>query len=417
LSKFNFSFMKALFNCVLVRLKSSSRWGCKLFVVSCLVSCSDFEPDAAPDDSILDGPVAGLTYEQNRRFLAGDVAFNDEIFFSQTGLGPTFVASSCVACHAGDGRGTPSTTLTRFGQIDETGNQFLHLGGPQLQNRALPGYAPEQIPFGATFSKFTPPANTGLGFIELVSDADILAMADPDDLNGDGISGVPNWNYIPGYVATPQGSATQNGRYICRFGRKGAAFDLLQQTASAYNQDVGITSTFEPINPYSGLSGDPEVSDNTIRDVVFYLQTLKAPIPRNQNDSKVQQGKALFTQIQCAACHKPELKTGYSPVQALSYQTFYPYTDLLLHDMGSALDDGYTEGSAKTYEWRTPPLWGLGLSPNSQGGNFFLMHDGRARSIEEAILLHGGEATTSRNQYNQLTSEEKQALLKFLNSL
>lgn len=381
------------------------------------LSCSNFETEAPDDDKILDGPLEGLTYEQNRRFLAGDIAFNDEIFFSQTGLGPTFVANSCVACHAGDGRGTPSTTLTRFGQVDETGNQFLHLGGPQLQNRSLPGYMPEQIPLGATFSKFTPPANTGLGFIELVSDTDILAMADPDDLDGDGISGVPNWNHVPGYVIIPQGAAEQNGKYICRFGRKGAAFDLLQQTATAYNQDIGVTSTFEPLDPYSGLTGDPEVSDATIRSVVFYLQTLKAPIPRNQNDPKVLQGKALFSQIQCAACHKPQLQTGYSPVQALSYKAFYPYTDLLLHDMGPGLDDGYTEGSAKTYEWRTPPLWGLGLSPNSQGGNFFLMHDGRARSIEEAIQLHGGEAAGSRSRYNQLTQEEKQALIKFLNSL
>lgn len=395
---------------------SSSLLFSALLVFS-LFSCSNFEPEALGDDQILDGPIPGLTYEQNRRFLAGDVAFNDEVFTSQTGLGPSFVATSCVACHAGDGRGTPSTTLTRFGQVDDTGNMFLHLGGPQLQNRALPGYSPEQVPLGATFSKFTPPANTGLGFIELVSDTDILAMADPDDLNGDGISGVPNWNHIPDYVVVPQGAANQNGRYICRFGRKGAAFDLLQQTASAYNQDIGVTSTFEPIDPYTMLGTDPEVSDATIRDVVFYLQTLKAPVPRNQNDPKVQQGKALFSQIQCAACHKPQLQTGYSPVQALSYKTFSPYTDLLLHDMGPGLDDGYTEGSAKTYEWRTPPLWGLGLSPNSQGGNFFLMHDGRARSIEQAILMHGGEAASSRSQYDQLTEDEKQAVLKFLNSL
>ncbi|WP_294822344.1 di-heme oxidoredictase family protein [uncultured Flavobacterium sp.] len=381
------------------------------------VSCSNFEPEPINDDQTLDGPVSGLTHEQNRQFLAGDIAFNDEIFTSETGLGPVFVATSCVACHAGDGRGTPFTTLTRFGQVDATGNTFLHLGGPQLQNRALPGYSPEQLPIGASFAKFTPPANSGLGFIELVSDADILAMADPDDLDGDGISGVPNWNYIPGYVNPPQGAVSQNGKYICRFGRKGAAFDLLQQTASAYNQDIGITSTFEPVDPSSGLSIDPEVTDLTIRNVVFYLQTLKAPVPRNQGDPKVRQGRELFSQVQCAACHKPQLQTGYSQIQALSYKTFYPYTDLLLHDMGPGLDDGYTEGSAKTYEWRTPPLWGLGLSPNSQGGNFFLMHDGRARSIEQAIQMHSGEAAASRGYYNQLSNEEKQSLLKFLNSL
>lgn len=388
-----------------------------LVIFASLLSCSNFEPEAIADDSILDGPLDGLTHEQNRRFLAGDVAFNDEVFTSGTGLGPVFVATSCVACHAGDGRGTPFTTLTRFGQINETGNTFLHLGGPQLQNRALPGYAPEVVPPGATFARFTPPANTGLGFIELVSDTDILAMADPDDLDGDGISGVPNWNYIPDYLNLPQGAVSQNGKYICRFGRKGAAFDLLHQTANAYNQDIGITSSFEPVDAYTGLTIDPEITDLTVRNVVFYLQTLKAPIQRNQNDATVQQGKALFSQIQCAACHKPELRTGYSPVSPLSNKKFYPYTDLLLHDMGPGLDDGYTEGSAKTFEWRTPPLWGLGLSPNSQGGNFFLMHDGRARSIEQAIQLHGGEAAASRSNYNNLSQQEREAVLKFLNSL
>jgi CxxC motif-containing protein (DUF1111 family) len=111
------------------------------------------------------------------------------------------------------------------------------------------------------------------------------------------------------------------------------------------------------------------------------------------------------------------LKTSYSPVTALSNKTFFPYTDLLLHDMGSDLDDGYTEGSAKTFEWRTPPLWGLGLSPNAQGGKYFLLHDGRAGSIEAAIQLHGGEALQSRNAFNQLTAADKNALLKFLKSL
>lgn len=381
------------------------------------VSCSNFEPDAQANDQLLDGPIEGLTNEQNRRFLAGDIAFNDEVFTSATGLGPVFVATSCVSCHAGDGKGTPFTTLTRFGQIDETGNGFLDVGGPQLQNRALPGHTPEQIPAGATFSKFTPPANTGLGFIELVSDTAILAMADPDDLDGDGISGIPNWNHIPGYLTIPSGAVVQNDKYICRFGRKGATFDLLHQTANAYNQDIGITSSFEPKDAYTGFDIDPETADATVRNVVFYLQTLKAPIQRNQNNAEVMRGKALFSQIQCAACHKPELKTGYSPVAALSYKTFSPYTDLLLHDMGPALDDGYTEGSAKTYEWRTPPLWGLGLSPNSQGGNFFLMHDGRARSINDAIQLHDGEAANSRSNFNQLSESDKKAVLKFLNSL
>jgi len=293
----------------------------------------------------------------------------------------------------------------------------LHLGGPQLQDRALPGYQPEQIPAGATFSKFTPPANTGLGFLELVCDADILAMSDPTDANRDGISGIPNYGFLPAFIDPFTNAIPRNGKYIHRFGKKAAAYNLLHQTVNAYNQDIGITSSFLPKDVYSGLTIEPEVSDLTVRNIVFYLQTLKAPVQRDQNDPEVQKGKNLFTQINCSGCHTPQLKTSYSPVTALSNKTFFPYTDLLLHDMGSDLDDGYTEGSAKTFEWRTPPLWGLGLSPNAQGGKYFLLHDGRAGSIEAAIQLHGGEALQSRNAFNQLTGADKNALLKFLKSL
>lgn len=388
-----------------------------ILVIIAVVACEKILPEAPPDDELLDGPLEGLNYEQNRRFLAGDVAFNDEVFTSQTGLGSIFVATSCGSCHAGDGKGHPFTTLTRFGQIDSTGNQFLHLGGPQLQNRALPGYTSEQIPAGATFSKFTPPANTGLGFLELVSDADILAMADPADANGDGISGVPNWITLPSFIDPNPNAITQNSKYIHRFGKKAAAYNLLHQTVNAYNQDIGITSAFQPKDVYSGLNIDPEVSDLTIHNVVFYLQTLKAPIQRNQNDVAVMQGKNLFVQTGCENCHKQTLKTGFSTVAALSNKTFHPYTDLLLHDMGPGLDDGYTEGNAKTFEWRTPPLWGLGLSPNSQGGQYFLLHDGRAKSIEEAIQFHGGEAQQSKERFQQLSVQDKNNLIKFLKSL
>ena len=388
-----------------------------LLSVVLIQACSKLQPAAPDNDALLDGPVEGLSYEQNRQFLNGDIAFNDEIFTSQTGLGSIFVATSCGSCHAGDGKGHPFTTLTRFGQTDSTGNKFLHLGGPQLQNRALPGFTPEQIPAGATFSKFTPPANTGLGFLELVADADIIAMADPTDVNGDGISGVPNWIALPSFITPAANAITQNGKYIHRFGKKAAAYNLQHQTVNAYNQDMGITSSFATKDVYSGLDIDPEVSDNTVHNVVFYLQTLKAPIQRNQSDAAVIQGKNIFIQTGCESCHKQILQTGTSAIAALSNKIFHPYTDLLLHDMGTALDDGYTEGNAKTNEWRTPPLWGLGLSPNSQGGQFFLLHDGRAKSIEEAIQLHGGEAAASKNKFNQLSAIDKNALLKFLNSL
>lgn len=392
-----------------------------LLIISCsilaLAACELITPAAPKDDETLDGPLEGLSSAQLSLHLKGDIAFNDEVFTSETGLGSIFVATSCGSCHAGDGKGHPFTTLTRFGQTDSTGNQFTAQGGPQLQNRALPGYEPEVIPAGTTFSKFTPPATSGLGFIELVSDANILAMADPNDLNADGISGVPNWNTIPSYITPPSTALTKSGKYICRFGKKAGAYNLLHQTANAYNQDIGITSVYAPKDVYTQQDIDPEIATNTVNEVVFYLQTLKAPVQRKQNDPTVIAGKTIFMNAGCENCHKESLKTGTSVIEALNNKTFHPYTDLLLHDMGAGLDDGYTEGSAKTAEWRTPALWGLGLSPSSQGGQYFLLHDGRAKSIEDAIKMHGGEATKSATYYQNLSSSEKEALITFLKSL
>ena len=396
----------------------------QLLIVSALVafvfiyiSCSKILPKLPKDDEILDGPIAGLSSEESRRFLRGDVAFNDEIFNQANGLGPLFVANSCGTCHAGDGKGHPFTTLTRFGQTDTLGNTFLHLGGPQLQHRSIIGFQAEQIPAGATFSSFTPPANTGLGFFEAVSDATLLSLADENDANGDGISGRPNWITAPQYSLLRQGTINRNGKYIGRFGKKAAVYDLTQQTANAYNQDMGINSTFEHFNTYNGQDADPEVSNQTVQDVVFYLQTLKAPIQRTQNDGDVQAGKQLFINISCGKCHTPEILTGNFPIAALSNKTFFPFSDMLLHDMGAALNDGYTEGTALAPEWRTPPLWGLGLSQNSQGGQYFLMHDGRAKSIEQAIEMHGGEAQQSKQSFQLLNNNQKAQLIKFLKSL
>jgi len=286
-----------------------------------------------------------------------------------------------------------------------------------LQHSAIPGYEPEEIPQGATFSKFTPPANTGLGLLEAVPDDNILAMADENDANGDGISGRPNWIHIPAYCQLRTGTIERNGKYIGRFGKKAAVYDLQQQTANAYNQDMGINSSYEVYNTYDGLQVDPEVSNQTVLDVVFYLQTLKAPVQRNKSDREVMAGNQLFLKISCNNCHTPQLKTGAFSIPALSNKTFFPYTDLLLHDMGPALNDGYTEGTALPAEWRTAPLWGLGLSKNSQGGQLFLLHDGRARSIEEAILQHEGEAAQSKNKFLQLNVADKAMIIKFLESL
>jgi CxxC motif-containing protein (DUF1111 family) len=387
------------------------------FAISLVVSCKKIMPKAPADNQLLDGPIEGLTEVEKDQFLKGDKAFNDAIFTPANGLGPIFVANSCGSCHAGDGKGHPFTTLTRFGQVDSTGNQFTQFGGPQLQNRAIPGYSPEVIPNGATSTKILAPANSGLGYLDAVSDQDILLMTDPNDADGDGISGVANWINVPGYCQYRQNGITMGGRHIARFGKKGAAYDLLMQTANAYNQDMGVNSSYEPIDTYKKLPVEPEVSNVTLQNVVFYLKTLKAPVQRNADDADVKAGKTIFMSIDCEKCHRSELKTASSPIKALSNVTFFPYTDMLLHDMGPGLDDGYTEGSAKTYEWKTPPLWGLGLSKNSQGGNYYLLHDGRARSIEEAILMHGGEADQSKTKYQNLGATEKAQLLKFLESL
>ncbi len=390
---------------------------CVLFSIIFIVSCDSVMPASLEEDQLLDGPVSGLTGAEHRQFLLGDAAFNTEIFTGQSGLGPVFVATSCGSCHAGDGKGHPFTTLTRFGQSDASGNKFLAQGGPQLQHRALPGYSGERLPDGASSSRFVAPINTGLGFMELVSDVDLLAMADPEDIDGDGISGIVNWNTIPSYVKVADGAVSHEGKYITRFGKKASVYNLLQQTANAYNQDIGITSSFEPVDVYSHLEVDPEISTQTINNVVFYLQTLKAPIQRSTEREEVIKGKDLFVGISCEKCHKQTLRTGNSHIAALANKEFHPYSDLLLHDMGSQLDDGYTEGTAKTYEWRTAPLWGLGLSPNSQGGSYYLLHDGRAHSIEEAILWHGGEAASSRQSYEQLSDADKELLITFLKSL
>jgi CxxC motif-containing protein (DUF1111 family) len=284
---------------------------------------------------------------------------------------------------------------------------------------------PEVMPAGAPHASFTPPANTGLGFLAAVSDAQILANADPNDTNGDGISGVPNYITPPSFFQAQWFHQPMGGKYIGRFGKKAAAIDLMQQTVNAYNQDMGITSEYSPYepscnglpNPYPDAVPEPEVASNTVLNVVFYLRTLKAPVQRHTNDADVITGKEIFMNIQCGACHIPDWTTDQSDIEALSYKNFSPYTDLLLHDMGSALDDGYTEGTARTYEWKTPALWGLGLSTASQGGKYFLMHDGRATSIEQAILLHGGEAANSKNLFQQLGEGDKQKLIKFLESL
>jgi CxxC motif-containing protein (DUF1111 family) len=386
-------------------------------------SCSKIEPPMPNASKALCGPI-GLSNQQTALFVLG----NNNFFQNRTassGLGPYFVSTSCGNCHSQDNRGHPFTILTRFGQSDTNGNTYLTKGGPQLQDKALPGFTAQQIPPGASSSKFIAPITAGVGFLEAVPDSQILGFAAANANNPDGVRGHPNYNTIPSYVTPFMGDMPRgDGKYICRFGRKGSTYNIVEQVAQAYNHDMGITSVYLPNNPYnyldqmtSPLPGNPEVDNNSFNSVVFYVQVLATPPTRNSSDPTVIQGSQIFANLGCATCHQPHMTTGYSPIDGLSYQPISPYTDLLVHDMGPGLDDGYTEGTAKTSEWRTAPLWGLGSAPVGQGGQFFLLHDGRAHSILQAIQMHGGEAATSVGRFNQLSTTDVAALLSFLNSL
>ena len=388
--------------------------------------CDSLLPSAPEPEAVLAEPILDLTPAQLATHLAGDEEFA-RVFSPADGLGPLFVAASCESCHVGDGKGHPVTTLTRFGRYDgETFDPMLSHGGPQLQHRSIPGYPAEVIPSEATgVTRLMPPAVTGLGFLEAVEDAALLALADPDDADGYGISGVPSWIDPPDFFTPEPHQIAREGRYIGRFGKKAAALNLLHQTVGAYLQDMGITTDFALDDTHNIQAGvftgdnapDPEVSSDVLKNVVFYVRTLKAPPRRNENDADVQAGEALFAEIGCASCHVPTLTTGRTDVEALSQKIFHPYTDLLLHDMGPDLDDGYTEGTALTSEWRTAPLWGIGLAEDSQGGQAFYLHDGRATTLRQAIDFHGGEAAISRSAFGQLSEEAQEQLIAFLESL
>lgn len=410
-----------------------------LFLAMFVAGC-ELLPSAPPENELLDGPIDGLTTAQRAAFFRGDEEFN-RIFSVGDGLGPVFVAHSCATCHPGDGDGHPAFNLARFGRL--VGDTFDHMpthGGPQIQNRAMPGYEVEVVPAEATgVTQLTAPSVTGLGLLEAVDDATLLALADPDDADGDGISGrvqlIDSTDFIADIVsleALVSGDAETRGRllpvdgkFIGRFGKKAVSINLLHQTVSAYSLDMGITSDVVPQDLFNPAVGgfatdntpDPEVTSSAVDNVVFYLRTLRPPPRRNAADPEVMAGEQLFEEIGCDGCHTPTLRTGRSEIAALNDVTFHPYTDLLLHDMGPELDDGYTEGRALTSEWRTPPLWGGGLAHTFQGGTGFFLHDGRARTLREAVEFHGGEAAASRSAFNALSPEEQERIIRFLESL
>ncbi|MEA2724642.1 MAG: hypothetical protein QOH59_2413 [Gemmatimonadales bacterium] len=388
----------------------------------------------------------------------GDEAFEDDFGGPSAGaLGPVFDNVSCESCHLGDGRARPPEDGVSFegmlfrGSVAGVGP---HRGpvpvpgfGGQLQLRAIPGFTGEisarvayteragrfadgtefrlsvpqytltglyrGLPAGLLFSPRVGPAVFGLGLLEAVSEQDVLARAYIRDRTSahEGISGRPN------YVFDERRKRTVLGR----FGWKANAPNLFQQAAGAYNGDMGITSTLFPAEPCEGRPGcerhPAEVDDETVRAVAFYTQTLAVPARRDLDDPNTQRGERLFYAVGCDGCHTPTLRTGtLRGVPEVSNQVIHPYTDLLLHDMGSALADGRPDFRATGSEFRTAPLWGVGLI-STVNGHTRLLHDGRARSLIEAVLWHGGEAKRARDRVLRLSAPDREALVRFLSSL
>ncbi|QSQ16581.1 thiol oxidoreductase [Myxococcus landrumensis] len=398
-------------------------------------------------------PANNLLPENDRPHRDGDAAFA-AIFVPapsriNPGLGPTFNNDSCNNCHLRNGRGLPvmghslqrTQLLVRVslpnGTPDHPRGAVPVPGlGFQVQDRATVGIAPEaslslswvehagQYPDRAQYtlrsprvrivptdgsalppdmlmSLRLPPPVFGLGLLEAVPVETLRSLEDPDDRNGDGISGRMNevWDVatrtlVPG-----------------RFGWKANSPTLVQQSAEAYFNDMGLTT---PLFPEA--DGTHEVSADVLQAAVFYSQSLGVPARTFLDDPTVQRGEKLFRKLGCEACHRETLETGAHPVEEVSWQRIHPYTDMLLHDLGPELADGRPDGAATGTEWRTPPLWGLGLTQTVLPYSTFL-HDGRARTLEEAILWHGGEALSARDGFRALSNDERGAVLKFLGSL
>lgn len=388
---------------------------------------------------------------------------------ARDGLGPLFNTNGCQNCHIKDGRGhapqhendlavsmllrmsIPAVTSQQKAIYEKLGVVPEPTYGDQLQDFALPNVKPEgQIaitytPVNVQFSDgetvtlrqphvevkdlgygelhpdtmFSPriaPAMVGLGLLESVDAQDILAWEDPDDLDNNGISGRANW------VWDKSGDNIALGR----FGWKAGQPSLMQQNAAAFNGDIGLTSSLFPESNCQASQtvcqrmpngGEPEVSDNVLKFVEFYSQHLAVPSRRVSDKVQVKIGGELFKTLGCEGCHRKKMQSGVREgLPALSNQTFYPYTDLLLHDMGEGLADNRPEAMANGREWRTAPLWGIGYTKEVSGVENYL-HDGRARSLMEAILWHGGEAQSARDAVLTLDKSERDALIAFLKSL
>jgi CxxC motif-containing protein (DUF1111 family) len=390
-------------------------------------------------------PAPGLGPAELEAHRQGDTAF-EAVFVTppapvNPGLGPLFNNVSCSSCHLRDGRGMPEAGNGPLGsqllvRVSTAEGLPLPGVGAQLQDHAVFGVAPEAavavaweelpgayldgsayalrrpllqvtlgdgspLPAGTLTSLRLPPPVFGRGLLEAVPEEAILALADPDDADGDGISGRPN--RVPDLAA--------GGEALGRFGLKANTASLLEQAAAAYRNDLGVTTSLSPEE-----DGSHELDDATLEAVTLYTRTLGVPARVDPEDPTVRRGEALFRGLGCAACHAPTLRTGPDPVPGLARQRIHPYSDLLLHDMGQGLADGRPDHLASGQEWRTAPLWGLGLVQTVLPGSTYL-HDGRARTVEEAILWHGGEAVQSREAFRGAAAAEREALLRFLRSL
>jgi CxxC motif-containing protein (DUF1111 family) len=392
-----------------------------------------------------------LTLAHRTTHLIGDSAF-EAIFEAppatvNAGLGPQFNHVSCASCHVRNGRGTPtanhddrgSSLLVRVSQpgVDPVtgGPVGLPRLGDQLQDHAIYGVTPEvhiaiewetlggkyddgeayqlrrptfQINLGdgtplandVLFSPRIPPPVFGLGLLEAIPESDILALADPNDSDGDGISGRPNFAY----------NAATHQRQLGRFGWKANTPNLRQQAAAAYFADMGVSN---PLFPESDASSD--IDEAVLSATEFYTQTLAVPARASLN-AESRRGAQLFFDAACASCHRTSVVTGSHAIEEICDQLIAPYSDLLLHDLGEELADHRPDFDASGSEWRTAPLWGIGLTESVLGEGAFL-HDGRARTLEEAILWHGGEATNAKRAFMAMRKVDRAALVAFLRSL
>lgn len=392
-------------------------------------------------------PLPGLTPDQAETHQLGKGPFNFE--WAPPQLGPAYNHTGCLGCHGGDGRGLSELTrgpvpfgsqaLVRVslgvGTPDVPGGNISVPGfGQQLQDHTTNGLPEvfvtltwrsgqvvygdgdvqdmrspfievvrangEQLPAGIAFSYRQAPAVFGLGLLAAISDDTLLSFQDPEDVDGDGISGRVNrvWNSIS--------RATEIGR----FGHKSNVSTLEEQTAGAFVNDIGLTNKLFP-EP----DGMRDVNDDQLVQTTFFVSTLAVPAAAPRS-AAAQRGRALFDDFRCSGCHIPTLETGESALPMLANQTIHPYTDLLLHDVGDGLTDARTDFQAQGVEWRTPPLWGLGLVQTVLPGATFL-HDGRARTLAEAILWHGGEALASSEAFRLAAKRDRDALISFLETL